>query len=283
VTNASFLAHADLARAYLFVPGNRPERFAKALASGADRVILDLEDAVLPADKPLARSAIAGWVATLDVATRARLLVRINDAASPWHADDLAWLPGSLLSHAMLSKCEHPEQVAAVCERLPAQGTVLPLLETARGVLAAVAIAQAPQVARLAFGSLDYLLDLDLPGPGFALDSAATALALASRAAYLPAPVAGVTAALDAGQLQADLAHARSLGYGAKMCIHPTQVALVREAFQPDAQALAWARRVVSAWQQAGGSGAIQVDARMVDKPVLLRAERILAQSGQSL
>jgi citrate lyase subunit beta/citryl-CoA lyase len=246
-------------------------------------VILDLEDAVLPADKPLARSAIAEWVATLDVATRARLLVRLNDAASPWHADDLAWLPGSLLSHAMLSKCEQPAQVAAVCARLPAQGSVLPLLETARGVLAAVAIAQAPQVARLAFGSLDYLLDLDLPDPGFALDSAATALALASRAADLPAPIAGVTAALDAGQLQADLAHARSLGYGAKMCIHPTQVALVREAFQPDAQALAWARRVVSAWQQAGGSGAIQVDARMVDKPVLLRAERILAQSGQSL
>jgi citrate lyase subunit beta/citryl-CoA lyase len=278
VTNAS-----SFARAYLFVPGNRPERFAKALASGADRVILDLEDAVLPADKPLARSAIAAWVRSLDTAAQARLLVRLNDAASPWHADDLAWLPGSLLSHAMLSKCEHPEQVAAVCERLPAQGTVLPLLETARGVLAAVAIAQAPQVARLAFGSLDYQLDLDLPGPSFALDSAATALVLASRAAELPAPVAGVTAALDAAQLQTDLAHARALGFGAKMCIHPSQVALVREAFQPDPQALAWARRVVSAWQQADGSGAIQVDARMVDKPVLLRAERILAQAGQFL
>lgn len=278
MTNAS-----SFARAYLFVPGNRPERFAKALASGADRVILDLEDAVLPADKPLARSAIAAWVRSLDTAAQARLLVRLNDAASPWHADDLAWLPGSLLSHAMLSKCEHPEQVAAVCERLPAQGTVLPLLETARGVLAAVAIAEAPQVARLAFGSLDYLLDLDLPGPGFALDSAATALALASRAADLPAPLAGVTAALDLDQLQADLTHAKALGYGAKMCIHPSQVAAVHAAFQPDAQALAWAQRVVSAWQRADGSGAIQVDARMVDKPVLLRAERILAQAGQSL
>ncbi len=265
------------------MPGNRPERFAKALASGADRVILDLEDAVLPADKALARSAIADWVRTLDAGEQARLLVRINDATTPWHAEDLAWLPGSGLSHAMLSKCEQPTQVAAVCACLPAEGTVLPLLETVRGVLAAQAIAAAPQVARLAFGSLDYLLDLDLPGPGFALDSAATALAMASRAANLPPPLAGVTAALDLEQLQADLAHAKALGYGAKMCIHPSQVAPVHAAFQPDAQALAWARRVVTAWRASDGQGAILVDARMVDKPVLLRAERMLAQTGQTL
>jgi len=268
---------------YLFVPGNRPERFAKALGSGADRVILDLEDAVLPADKALARRAIAEWAGSLDAANRARLLVRINDAASAWHGDDLAWLPGSHIHHAMLSKCEHPDQVAAVCAHLPAHGTVLPLIETAGGVLAAMAIAQAPQVDRLAFGSLDFQLDLDVPGSGFVLDSAATALAMASRAAGLPPPVAGVTPALDAPQLLADLAHARSLGFGAKMCIHPSQVTLVRDAFQPDPQALDWAHRIVHAWQQAEHAGAIQVDGKMVDKPVLLRAERILAQAGQSL
>ncbi|MDP2218756.1 MAG: aldolase/citrate lyase family protein, partial [Hydrogenophaga sp.] len=77
---------------YLFVPGNRPERFAKALASGADRVILDLEDAVSPADKPQARKAIGVWLATLDKAALDAILVRLNDALSPWHADDLEWL-----------------------------------------------------------------------------------------------------------------------------------------------------------------------------------------------
>lgn len=267
---------------YLFVPGNRPERFAKALDSGADRVILDLEDAVAPADKPSARSAIADWVAAQGAAARTRLLVRINDATSPFHGDDLAWLATAQLHSVMLSKCEHAAQVARVCARLPVQAMVLPLIETVRGVQAASSIAQAPQVERLAFGSLDYALDLDLPGPGFALDWAATSVAMASRAADLPPPVAGVTPELDAQQVLANLAHARSLGFGAKMCIHPTQVGTVREAFRPDAASLEWAQRIVAAWQQANGAGAIQVDGKMVDKPVLQRAERILAQAGQS-
>jgi citrate lyase subunit beta/citryl-CoA lyase len=268
---------------YLFVPGNRPERFAKALASGADRVILDLEDAVALDDKPMARAAIADWVATLALSDRARLLVRINDAASSWHADDVLWLQSSSISHIMLSKCEHPAQIANVLAHLPAGATVVPLIETARGVLDAVAIAQAANVSRLAFGSLDFMLDLDLPGPGFALDSAATAVALASRAAGLPAPVAGVTPELAADQVRSDLSHARALGFGAKMCIHPTQVAVVREAFQPEAQSLAWAQRVMQQWQAGNGAGAIQVDGKMVDKPVLLRAERILALSSHAL
>lgn len=268
---------------YLFVPGNRPERFAKALDSGADRVILDLEDAVAPADKAQARSAIADWVSRLAPPEADRVLVRINDAASPFHTDDVFWLQPACIKRIMLSKCESPEQVAQVLAHMPAGSSVLPLVETVRGVLAASAIAQARHVERLAFGSLDYLLDLDLPGPGFALDSAALAIAMASRAADLPAPVAGVTPALDAQQVLADLAHARSLGFGAKMCIHPTQVGSVREAFRPDAAALEWAQRIVAAWQQAQGAGAILVDAKMVDKPVLLRAERILARAGQSL
>lgn len=268
---------------YLFVPGNRPERFAKALASGADRVILDLEDAVAPADKPVARAAIADWIATLPLSDRARLLVRINDAASSWHADDVIWLQHSSIPHIMLSKCEHPAQIAKVLTHLPAGATVVPLIETARGVLDAVAVAQAANVSRLAFGSLDFMLDLDLPGPGFALDSAATAVAFASRAAGLPAPIAGVTPELDADSVRSDLSHARALGFGAKMCIHPAQVTVVREAFQPDAQSLAWAQRVIQQWHAGEGSGVFQIDGKMVDKPVLLRAERILARAGQVL
>lgn len=267
---------------YLFVPGNRPERFAKALASGADRVILDLEDAVAAADKAHARESIASWVASLASNDVDRLLVRINDVTSPSHVDDILWLQRSCIKRSMLSKCESPEQIAGVLAHMPDGSRVLPLIETVRGVLAASAIAQAPYVSRLAFGSLDYLLDLDLPGPGFALDTAALTIAMASRAANLPPPVAGVTPELDAGQVQSDLAHARALGYGAKMCIHPMQVAVVREAFQPDAQTLAWAQRVLTQWQQSGGAGVIQVDGQMVDKPVLLRAERFLALAGPS-
>jgi hypothetical protein len=133
---------------YLFVPGNRPERFAKALASGADRVILDLEDAVAPADKPMARDAIASWVSSLAASDIARLLVRINDVSSPCHADDLLWLQKISVKHCMLSKCESAEQVTQVYYASRRQRVAL--IETVRGVLRQRDCA-GRQVNRLAF------------------------------------------------------------------------------------------------------------------------------------
>lgn len=269
----------DLPQTYLFVPGNRPERFAKALAAGADRIILDLEDAVAPADKALARAAIAQWMAGAGKAS-ARVLIRINDAATPWHADDLALAGSVRAACVMLSKCEAAAQVAAVLAQLDDNATVLPLIETARGMLALPGIAAAPGVARLAFGALDYMVDLDIPADSLALDVAASQIAVASRAAGLNSPVAGVTPALDAAQVSADMRHARSLGFGAKMCIHPSQVAAVHAALAPGAHALAWAERVLQAWRASSG-GALQVDGKMVDLPVVRQAERILAQAGR--
>lgn len=276
--NVTTMVAAD-ALTYLFVPGNRPERFAKALASGADRVILDLEDAVAPADKAAARKAVAEWIHSQS-AVADRLLVRINDDASPWYADDLVWLAASPLRCVMLPKCESPAQVAAVQARMAPGSRTLPLIETARGLQAVQAVAAAPGVARLAFGSLDFMLDLDVPADSLMLDMAAAQIALASRAAGLPAPVAGVTPALDAAQVSADMAQARSLGFGAKMCIHPAQVAAVLAALAPTAAELAWAERVLQASAAAGGA-ALQLDGKMVDRPVLLRAERLLARAAR--
>jgi citrate lyase subunit beta/citryl-CoA lyase len=209
-----------------------------------------------------------------------RLLVRINDDASPWYADDLALLAASPLRCVMLPKCESPAQVAAVLAQLPSGSQVLPLIETARGLQAVQAIAAAPGVARLAFGSLDFMLDLDVPADSLMLAMAAAQIALASRAAGLPAPVAGVTPALDAAQVSADMAHARSLGFAAKMCIHPAQVAAVLAALAPSAAELAWAERVLQASAAAGGA-ALQLDGKMVDRPVLLRAERLLDRAAR--
>ena len=298
---------------YLFVPGNRPERFAKALASGADRIIIDLEDAVAPADKPAARTAIADWMGSADCPgeVRSKVVIRINDAATPWHADDLLLVRRVQAMCVMLPKCEAASQVAQVLDHLTPGTTLLALVETARGLLAVNEIAAAPGVARLAFGSLDYMVDLDIPslrhtstlgkagdlgekgtageagqGSGLggtsniALDFAAVQIAIAARAAGLPSPVAGVTPELDAAQVTADMLHARSLGFGAKMCIHPSQVAAVRAALQPSALELAWARRVLQAWAASAG-GAIQADGKMVDRPVVLKAERIVANAGQ--
>ena len=266
---------------YLFVPGNRPERFAKALAAGADRVIMDLEDAVAPADKVAARTAIAEWLAGSALDARHKVLIRINDDATVWHAQDLALIRAVQAPCVMLPKCEAAAQVAAVLAQLANNATVLPLIETARGMLTLPEIAAAYGVARLAFGALDYMADLDIPADSLALDYAAAHIAIASRAAGLASPVAGVTPALDAACVTEDMLHARSLGFGAKMCIHPSQVAAVRAALAPSTAELAWAQRVLQAWQ-ASSAGAIQLDGKMIDLPVVRKAERILAQSART-
>jgi len=270
----------DLPQTYLFVPGNRPERFAKALAARADRIIIDLEDAVAPDDKALARTATADWLGSAGAA-QSQVLIRINDEATPWHLQDMALVRAVQPACVMLSKCETAAQVAAVLASLPEHATVLPLIETARGLMGLPGIAAAAGVARLAFGALDYMLDLDIPAGSLALDFAAAQIAVASRTAGLASPVAGVTPALDAVRVGSDMAHARSLGFGAKMCIHPSQVAAVHAALAPSTQSLAWAERVLQAWRASSG-GALQVDGKMVDLPVVRQAERILAQAARS-
>ena len=264
---------------YLFVPGNRPERFEKALASGADAVILDLEDAVAPADKDWARDEIAHWLeARQDESDRDRIVVRINDTAAPWFADDLAMLSRCGVRFAMLPKAETAAQVAAVATALSTDGRILPLIETARGVANVEAIAAAAGVQRLVFGTLDYGVDLDLSGDERGLAYPAARIAIASRCADLAPPVAGVTASLDdEARLLADLAFARAFGFAAKLCIHPKQVAAVRAALQPSAADIDWAQRVLSASE--AGQGAVQLDGKMIDRPVLLKARSILERA----
>lgn len=264
-------------RSYLFVPGDRPERFDKALASGADAVVLDLEDAVAPPAKPGARAQVAALLGR----TRERLVVRINDPATPWFDDDLALLRAAGAPAVMLPKAEqaaHLEAVRAACPGI----AVLALIETATGVLAAEALAAAPGVQRLVFGTLDYALDMDLQGPLAAtlgLDFAAARLALASRAAGLPPPVAGVTPAIDdEAALIADLDRARAFGFGAKLCIHPRQVAPVHARLAPGADELHWAQRVIAAADAARGA-AVQLDGRMIDRPVIERARRTVQRA----
>ena len=264
-------------RSYLFVPGDRPERFDKALATAADAVVLDLEDAVAPAAKPVAREAVAALLANAPE----RLVVRINDEATPWFADDLAMLRERGARNVMLPKAERAEtvqRVRGVCPDI----AVLALIESARGVLAAEAIAAATGVERLVFGTIDYALDMDLQGElvtTLGLDHAAARLALVSRAAGLLPPVAGVTVAIDdEPALRADLVRAMAHGFGAKLCIHPKQIAAVHALLAPSADERAWAERVLAAADAAGGA-AVQLDGRMVDKPVIERARRIVQRA----
>lgn len=267
-------------RTYLFVPGNRPERFAKALASGADAVVLDLEDAVAAAAKREARGAIAHWSRQAVDADRARVVVRINDAQSRDFADDLRLLRDAGIACVMLPKAESAVQVQDVRDAVP-NARVLALIESARGVTSVHDIAATNGVTRLVFGTLDYALDLglDIAESPDGLSHAASVLAIASRIAGLMAPVAGVTPQIDDEQrLLCDLAWARRHGYGAKLCIHPRQVAPIHAALAPSAQEIEWARRVLAA--EAASPGAAQLDGRMIDRPVVLQARRTLQRAG---
>lgn len=269
-------------KSYLFVPGNRPERFNKALASGADRIIVDLEDAVAPADKTSAQKAISEWLPTLSSTDASKIIVRINDANSSWFSADLQWLGTVTLSAVMLPKCEFSqtiEQVAKAMRQPTNNKCVIALIESAKGVAKLSQICEAPRLERLAFGSIDYALDMGLPqglNSGMALDYAACAIAIASKAADLTKPIAGVTAGLDAGLVTEAMKHELSLGFAAKMCIHPVQVLAIHEVLIPSAAQLEWARHVLAAWQEHGASGSILVNGEMVDKPVFLRALQII-------
>jgi citrate lyase subunit beta/citryl-CoA lyase len=267
------------ARSFLFVPGNRPERFAKALASGANAVIVDLEDAVPLDAKDTARTALLGAWSGFDTAERARLLVRVNPAGTPWHEADLAalgGLPG--LGAVMLPKAENAQQVE---HAFMARGVlVLPLIESAEGVGQMEAIARAQGVLRLGLGHIDLQADLGLScGPDEAeLAPIRVALVVASHRAGLPAPVDGVTTATTDGDVLAvDAQRSRRFGFGAKLCIHPAQVAGVHQALAPTEAECDWARRVLAA-QVAAGGGAFSVDGKMVDPPVLLLARSLLRE-----
>jgi citrate lyase subunit beta/citryl-CoA lyase len=277
-----------LARTFLFVPGDRPERLARALASGAGAVIVDLEDAVAPERKAEARVLVEQGFAGLPAMAHGRLLVRSNASDTAWHAEDRALLgrlaARGLLAGVVLPKAERAADLAALARAVGPAVALLPLIESVAGLDAVDALAAAPQVLRLVFGHLDFQADAGL---ACAADEAELvpvrlALVLASRRAGRVPPVDGVTADWrDAARLAADAARARRGGFGAKLCIHPDQVAGVQAAFTPSADELAWARRVRDAVRTAGG-GAINVDGRMVDAPVLKLAERLLAQEMET-
>jgi citrate lyase subunit beta/citryl-CoA lyase len=268
-------------RTYLFVPGNRPDRFGKALASGADAVVLDLEDAVAVDAKDAARESVGTWAAHATAADRIRCVVRINGRASSHFADDLRLVADAGLPTVMLPKAESAADAAAV-RKLAPHAAVLALVESARGVAQVDEVAHGPGVVRLVFGTLDYALDLDLDlddGPD-GLGYAADRLAVASRAADLAGPVAGVTPRLDdEARLIADLAWARRRGFGAKLCIHPSQVAPIHAALAPAPEAVAWAERVLAA--DAASPGAARLDGRMIDLPVVRQAQRTLRRAGR--
>lgn len=267
-------------RSALFVPGNRPERYAKALAAGADVVIIDLEDAVQPDAKEAAREHIASFAAENP---DARFLVRSNAADTPWFEADMALCRAhAAISGVVLPKAESAGQLARVRELTGKP--VIPIVESAKGVLALEALATADGVERLAFGYLDLMLDTgtrpDTPGARLLLDHIRCRMLLSSAAAGIQAPIDGVHPDFRDTETLSNIAvQVRDMGFAGVLCIHPAQVTVVHAAFAPSEEECEWARRVVAEFERTG-SAAFQVDGKMVDAPVVERARRVLASAA---
>jgi citrate lyase subunit beta/citryl-CoA lyase len=261
-------------RTLLFVPGDRPERFDKALQSGADAIALDLEDAVLPEAKERARRAIAGWSG----ARSPKVIVRINSADTPWFEGDLEMARASGFTEIMLPKASDPDVVRQIARRLGPQAGIYPIIETVEGAVRMREVAAVEGVRRLAFGTVDFSRDSGIQNEEGWLPIRVE-MVLASRLAGLASPIDGTLLGWnDPDALRAQAARSRSLGFGGRLCIHPAQVAPIREGMQPTSDELAWARRVIDAVDQAR-HGAIVVDGKLVDKPVVDLARDWIAQS----
>ncbi|MBT1120974.1 HpcH/HpaI aldolase/citrate lyase family protein [Stutzerimonas nitrititolerans] len=273
--------NSNIIRTALFVPATRPERIPKALATGADVVIVDLEDAVAESQKLEARTNLEAFLAGNP---QARVLVRVNAATHAQHVEDLAVCARhASVAGVLLPKAESAAQVtrAAACGK-----PIWPIVESARGLADLAAIAAAEGVERLSFGALDLGLDLGIAsgtaGAERILDQARYALLLQSRLAGLAAPLDSVFPDIkNLHGLAETTAAARDMGFGGLLCIHPSQVAVVHETLMPDAEELAWAQRVLAAG--ASGEGVFVVDGQMVDAPVVGRARRLLQRAGQAL
>lgn len=265
---------AHIPVALLFVPADRPERFEKADRSGADAVIIDLEDAVAPAAKDMARS-------NLHHALRLKkpTFVRVNAADSRWHNSDLDAARSLGLRLICLPKAEGTAALDSIVVTLGPDVEILALIETALGLEMAAALAAHHRVARLAFGPADFALDLGVAASEPLKAHAMMRLAVASRAAGKPLPLDGPSFEVaDTSKLVTECKQALAHGAGGKLCIHPGQTSHVISAFQPSEEQLGWAQRVVDAAQDGAAS---VVDGKMIDAPIIAQAHALLLRGRQ--
>lgn len=261
----------------LFVPGSRPERFPKALATGAGRVIVDFEDAVEESLKQQVRHNLAAF---LRDHPQAQVMVRINAPGHCEHAADIDFCvehPGVI--GIILPKTETAAQVEAL---LRCGKPVWPLIESSRGLLALESIARARGVERLSFGGLDLALDLGLKGSeesATIIDHARYQLLLHSVGAGLAKPIDTVVANIsDLDGLSRAAHRAWSMGFDGMLCIHPAQVPVIDRMFAPATKELEWSRKVLAAAKNEGG--AFRLEGQMIDAPVLQRARQVLAHEN---
>lgn len=288
----------DVLRTALFVPGNRPDRVDKAVQTGADMVVIDLEDAVPLAEKTHARVAVKEKI---NRHAGRPVMVRVNSFDTPLTAGDLAEVLAPGLAAVMLPKVQRPEDVqrmhALLSEQETARGIpvgsvgLVSLLESALAVENAFGIASAKmshsRPHRMAFGAADFSVDMQVAMSKSAeeLNYPRARIAVASRAAGIAAPLDSpfMVDLKDVDALRADTLRAKRLGFGGRLCIHPNQVEICNQIYSPTDQEIAFAARVVAAYAEAeaAGKGAIQVDGKMIDYPIVAQCRRVLEIAGR--
>lgn len=255
----------------LFVPGDRPERFAKAAASGTDMIIIDLEDAVARQSKDAARRAAVDYLAT-----GAAAAVRINAPSTTEFELDLQALSTVKPAAIMVPKFDQPRHAEWVRASAGANAIIIALIETAAAFRDLAGLLAVSQVAQAAVGTMDLAAELGCTPDSRTIDQARCAAVIASRIAGMSAPIDGVTTNLgDPGAAPQAAREACAMGFGGKLCIHPLQVEPVLRAFRPSQEEIEWARTIV----ERGGDGVSNVDGEMIDEPIIRRAKTIILRA----
>ena len=269
-------------RSALYVPGDQRDKLDKAFLRGADAVIVDLEDAVLPARKEAARESVRGWLASLPSSRPAEVWIRVN-SGDDMTTDLRAIGAAPAVTGFVLAKTEGPEQVAAaaaVLDEVGSQARLSPLIETAGAVLRAASIAQGPRVTGLQIGEVDLCADAGITvGPDeIELLTARAMVVLVSADTGLDPPLGPVSTDFrDLEVLRRTTEALQRLGFVGRACIHPAQVDVVNDVYTPTADQVAQARDVLRRFEEAAGGVTTDENGRMVDRAVLRRAERLLA------
>lgn len=265
-------------RSFLFVPASRMDRVEKALATQADAIIIDLEDAVALAEKDRARQDLDAWLSHQK--NLERIWVRINPLQTELGHTDINLLGRHSVAGWVLPKAENMTDISVLQQKKAMTSQIALLIESAIGVANARQLASQTDVSRLMFGTIDFQLDLNMKCDELEtqLNTFRLELTLASTLAGIYPPVDGVTVSTSDEQLlQNSVQQAQQHGFSAKLCIHPNQVATVNQGFMPSAQEYDWAKRVIEGDQTHQGA-AFAVDGKMVDKPVIELAKRIINQ-----
>ncbi|MBY3794552.1 CoA ester lyase [Rhodococcus fascians] len=264
---------------YLYVPGDVPERFDKALASGTDAVVLDLEDAVTAANKDHARATVAEWVASCDPGD-VQIWVRVNPG--PLQEDDIRAVLHPNLTGIWLPKVSSAREIEQADALLGASGGVVsPLIETAAGVFAALEIARAPRVKFLQIGEVDLAADLGVDGSAESLSFVRAQVVAASVAAGIDPPPAAVSRNFrDADAFEADTRTLAGLGFVGRACIHPAQLAPVRTVFVPSEDEVREAEEMLADLERATSGVAVDSKGFLIDEAVARTARRVVERAA---